>query len=213
MARDGFIGVKNFHLAPMTDPDTLTYDTPIDIGTKAGLVSIQADRSTSNDPVYANDEVWIDAETDTGGSGTIAIRDINDETVRETIAALTGYLVTTEGDILALTNVAPPHCAVMCEQTGYIHGRRKLFYDCKLGKPNFSASTKEGNTQVGQLEIPFTYYPAKLAEGVTATTRDSFYGNSTYNGFAPYIESVEAVDGAVVIKAVKTEDGKPVNPL
>ena len=37
--------------------------------------------------------------------------------------------------------------------------------------------------------------------------------NATYTGYAPYIASVEAVDGAVVIKAVLTEDGKPTNPL
>ena len=37
--------------------------------------------------------------------------------------------------------------------------------------------------------------------------------NGTYNGFAPYIASVEAVDGAVVIKTTLTEDGKPTNPL
>lgn len=183
MARDGFVGVKNFHLAPITDLATLTYGTPVDIGSNAGLVSIQADRSTSEDPAYANDEVWINARTDTGGTGTIAIRDINNTTVRETIAKHTGYLVTTEGDILALSNVSPEPCAILCEQTGYIHGRRKLFYHCELGKPNFSASTKEGNTQVGQIEIPFTYYPVELATGVFVTTRDSFYGNSTYDDF------------------------------
>ena len=183
MARDGLIGVKNFHIAPITDLETLTYDTPIDIGSKAGLVSISADRSLSEEPAYANDEVWINARTDTGGTGTIAIRDITDETVRETIADLTGYLVTTEGDILALADKAPKPCAIMCEQTGYIHGRRKLFYHCELGKPNFSAQSKEQNAQIGQIEIPFTYYPVKLAEGVTATTRDSFYGNSTYATF------------------------------
>ena len=37
--------------------------------------------------------------------------------------------------------------------------------------------------------------------------------NGTYTGYAAYIESVEAVDGAVVIKTTKTEDGKPTNPL
>ena len=37
--------------------------------------------------------------------------------------------------------------------------------------------------------------------------------NGTYTNYAAYIDSVEAVDGAVVIKAKTTEDGKPVNPL
>ena len=50
-------------------------------------------------------------------------------------------------------------------------------------KPDFDASTKEANATVGQIDIPFTFYPIKLAEGVIATTRDSFYGNSTYEDF------------------------------
>ena len=37
--------------------------------------------------------------------------------------------------------------------------------------------------------------------------------NGTYNGYNSYIETVEAVDGAVVIKAKLTETGDPVNPL
>ena len=37
--------------------------------------------------------------------------------------------------------------------------------------------------------------------------------NGTYADYSAYIDAVEAVDGNVVIKAKKTEDGKPVNPL
>ena len=37
--------------------------------------------------------------------------------------------------------------------------------------------------------------------------------NGTYVNYAAYIAGIEAVDGAVVIKAATTEDGKPVNPL
>lgn len=37
--------------------------------------------------------------------------------------------------------------------------------------------------------------------------------NGTYNGYSTYIETVEAVDGNVVIKAKLTENGEPVNPL
>ena len=37
--------------------------------------------------------------------------------------------------------------------------------------------------------------------------------NGTWADYSAYIDSVEAVDGKVVITAKKTEDGKPVNPL
>lgn len=187
--RDGFIGVKNLHLAPLTDVDSLTYETPVHI---PGTVQIQAKRSIDDNPSYADDEVWLNAKADTGGDGTISIRDIlSDAAVRELIAKLTGYMVTTEGDILA-TEANPEPCCVMCEQTGYIHGRRKLFYYCELGKPDFDAATKEDKANVGQLDIPFIYKPLKLSESVKATTRDSFYGNSTYNDwFKAVVTTVE----------------------
>ncbi len=37
--------------------------------------------------------------------------------------------------------------------------------------------------------------------------------NGTYTGYAPYIEGIENVDGAVVIKAKLNDEGKPANPL
>ena len=182
MSRDQFIGVKNFHLAEITDEDNLTYATPVAI---PGLVQMQASRTTSSEPSYADDDVWLEDESDTGGEGTISIRDIlSSSTIRELIADLSGYLVTSEGDILALSDGQRKPCAIMCERSATSgHGQRKLWYYCKLGKPEFDAATKEDTPQAGQLDIPFTYRPVKLAEGVTATTRDSFYGNSSYATF------------------------------
>ena len=182
MARDQFIGVKNFHIAELTDEDSLTYASPVAV---PGLVQMQASRTTNNEPSYADDEVWIEEESDTGGEGTISIRDIlTSAAVRELIARLSGYLVTTEGDLLAISDATRNPCALMCERSAHGgHGQRKLWYCCKLGKPEFDASTKEDTASAGQLDIPFTYRPIKLAEGVSATTRDSFYGNSTYADF------------------------------
>ena len=182
MSRDGFIGVKNLHLAKMTNVDSLTYATPVAI---PGTVQMQASRNTSNDPSYADDEVWIDSENDTGGEGTISIRDVlSSETVRNLIAELCGYFITAEGDLLALTNADKAPCAIMCERTAYSgHGQRKLWYKAYLGKPSFDAATKEDKKTIGQLDIPFRYEPVTLGEGVTCTTRDSFYGNSTYSSF------------------------------
>lgn len=197
MARDAFVGLKALYLAELTNEDELTYATPVDIGTKAGVVSISAAREISTDPAYANDDVWIEAETDTGGTGTLEIRDVlTDETVRETIAKLTGYLITTEGDVLAIDKPSVP-CALLCEQSGYIHGRRKCFYKVKLRKPDFEAQTKEGSTTIGSLSIPFSFYKIKLADSVNASTRDSFYGNSTYNTFFNAVVTTSAEKGNV----------------
>ena len=180
--RDGFVGVKNLHIAEMTDTDDLTYATPVDVGSHVGVVSINIQRSIGENPAYANDEEWINAKTDTGGTGTLAIRDANHKASRDLIARLAGYLITSEGDLLA-TDTPPIPCALLVERTGYIHGQRKLLYWVEFGKPDFEANTKEENAEVGQLEIPFKFKPVTLAEGVRTATRDSFYGNSTYDDF------------------------------
>ena len=62
---------------------------------------------------------------------------------------------------------------------------------------------------------------AKWSDGTPVTADDvvatwdvsTKIQNGTYTGYAPYIESIENVDGAVVIKAKLNEEGKPANPL
>ena len=62
---------------------------------------------------------------------------------------------------------------------------------------------------------------AKWNDGTPVTAEDMAatwaacekVANGTYADYSAYIDAVEAVDGNVVIKAKKTEDGKPVNPL
>ena len=62
---------------------------------------------------------------------------------------------------------------------------------------------------------------AKWSDGTPVTADDvvatwdisSQLQNGTYTGYAPYIEAIENVDGAVLIKAKLNDEGKPANPL
>ena len=73
-----------------------------------------------------------------------------------------------------------------------------------------------------QTEVTVKINPAaKWNDGTPVTAEDMAatwaacekVANGTYADYSAYIDAVEAVDGNVVIKAKKTEDGKPVNPL
>jgi len=178
--RDGFIGVNKFALAEITDPDSLIYATPVDV---PSIVGMSASRGDDSNPSYARDEVWIDAKPDTGGDGSFRIRDIlSDPTLRNLLAKLSGYLITAEGDLLDVGDPVP--CAILCERSAYLgKGQRKCFYWCEIGKPDFEVETKEDNTEIGEVEYPFTFKRVQLADGVRCATRDSFPGNSTYEGF------------------------------
>lgn len=178
--RDGFIGVNRFALAKITDIVSLTYATPVDV---PSIVGMSASRSDDSNPSYARDEVWIDAKPDTGGDGNFRIRDIlSDPELRNLLAELSGYLITAEGDLLDVGNPVP--CAILCERSAYLgQGQRKLFYWVEIGKPDFEVETKEDGTEIGEVEYPFKFKRVQLAEGVRCATRDSFPGNSTYEGF------------------------------
>lgn len=178
--RDGFIGVNKFALAKITATATLTYATPVEV---PSIVGMSASRSEDSNPSYARDEVWIDAKADTGGEGSFRIRDIlSDATLRQLLAELSGYLITAEGDLLDCGDPTP--CAILVERSAYRgHGQRKCFYWCELGKPSFEVETKEDQTNIGEVEFPFTFKRVTLGEGVRCATRDSFYGNSTYAEF------------------------------
>ena len=178
--RDGFIGVNKFALAEITDLSSLTYAKPVDV---PSIVGMSASRGDDSNPSYAADEVWIDAKPDTGGDGSFRIRDIlSDPTLRNLLAKLSGYLITAEGDLLDVGDPTP--CAILCERSAYLgKGQRKCFYWCEIGKPDFEVETKEDNTEIGEVEYPFTFKRVQLAEGVRCSTRDSFPGNSTYEGF------------------------------
>lgn len=178
--RDGFIGVNKFALAEITDPSGLTYAKPVDV---PSIVGMSASRGDDSNPSYAADEVWIDAQPDTGGDGSFRIRDIlSDPTLRNLLAKLSGYLITAEGDLLDVGDPTP--CAILCERSAYLgKGQRKCFYWCEIGKPDFEVETKEDSTEIGEIEYPFTFKRVQLAEGVRCSTRDSFPGNSTYESF------------------------------
>ncbi len=62
---------------------------------------------------------------------------------------------------------------------------------------------------------------AKWSDGTPVTADDvvatwdvsTKIQNGTYTGYAPYIDSIANVDGAVLIKAKLNDEGKPANPL
>ncbi len=71
-------------------------------------------------------------------------------------------------------------------------------------------------------EITFKIKPAaKWSDGTPVTAEDVAYTwaahvkyeTNTYNANKDYVENIEAVDGAVVVKAKLGDDGKAVNPL
>ena len=199
MARNGFFGVKNSHFAIMTDEDNLTYDTPVHM---AGTVEIKMEPSVENASSYADNEVWLQKQLDTGGSGTMSFYDVEGTTDnRELIAKLTGYQIDDNGRIIYSADVTPLPFAFMCEQPGHVMGKRICKYKCQMSKPNLDAKTLEDKPDITQLDFDFTWKPITLSNGLRTSGYADYQGTSTYETF------FEKVDTAITLKTTTTTTG------
>lgn len=179
--KQGFFGVKNTHIAIMTDEDALTYATPIHI---PGTVSISADKEINTDTSYADNEVWIDSQVDNGFTGSITFFDtVSTVELRELFAELTGYEVDSHGRVIGVTNKAPKPFALMCERPGSRVGQRRCWMKCQLTKPNMEAETQEDSPEIAELEYEFTARPVTLENGVQLAHYDDYSDTDTYSAF------------------------------
>lgn len=197
MPRNGFFGVKNAHIAPMTDEDAMTYEAPVHI---PGTVEIKMETSVESATPYADNEVWLQKQQDNGGSGTMSFYDVESTPeTRELIAKISGYQLTADGRVTLSADVTPQPFAFMCEQPGHVMGKRRCLYKCLLTKPSVDAKTQEDKPEITQLDYEFTWVPVTLPDGHRTSGYDS------YSDVAGYDKFFDKVDTAV---APKTESAQ-----
>ncbi len=186
MPRNGFFGVKNTHIAPCTNEDTLTYDKPVAV---PGTVEIKATPSVSTETSYADNDAWIEKQQDNGGSGTISFYDTESTPeLRKLFSKLTGYEIDAKGRVLGSSGKDPQPFALMCEQPGHIMGKRRCYLMCRLSKPSMDAKTIEGKPTITKLDYDFTWKPVKLPTGWRGTHYDSY---SDIDGYDKFFDEVD----------------------
>lgn len=186
MARNGFFGVKNTHIALLKDADALTYATPVSI---PGTVEIKATPSVNTETSYADNEPWIEKQQDNGGSGTLSFFDTDGTPeMRKLFARLTGCEVDATGRILGSSGKDPERFALMCEQPGHVTGKRRCYLDCQLSKPSMDAKTIEDKPSITQLDYDFTWKPVTLSTGWRGSYYDSY---SDINGYDKFFDEVD----------------------
>ena len=182
MARNGFFGVKNSHIAPITDESQLTYETPIHI---AGTVAISLENAVETATSYADNEPWLDKQQDNGGSGIMSFYDTESTAeLRQLIADLVGWEIAQDGRTILSADRTPKKFAFMCEQPGHILGRRRCLLMCQLSKPNMELNTLQDTPEITQLDYPFTWRPVTIpGTDIRTNGYDSFTGLADYNDF------------------------------
>ena len=193
MKRNGFFGVKNSYIAPMTDEDAFTYGEPVHV---PGTVEIKMEPSRETATSYADNEVWIKKTQDNGGSGTMSFYDTESSTeLRQLFADIAGYDIDDKGRVLGTSGKEPKPFAFMCEQPGHVIGKRRCFYKCRINAPSVDAKTLEDKPDITQLDYDFSWQPVTLPTGWRGSHYDSFSDCEGYDKF------FDAVDIAVKPKA------------
>ncbi len=184
MARNGFFGVRNSHFAPIIDEDKLTYEKPVHV---AGTVEISMEPTVESATSHADNDVWLEEQQDSGGSGTMSFYDTESTPeLRKLIADLVGYTIASDGRTILSANRNPKPFAFFCEQPGHVLGRRRCLLMCQLAKPKQTLTSTQGTPEITQLDYPFTWKPV-IPPGGTADDRtsgyDSFTGLPDYDTF------------------------------
>lgn len=181
MARNGFFGVKNFHIALLNDEETHDYADPVKV---PGVVEIKLEASVETASSYGDNEVWIDKDQDNGGSGTVSLYDTESTPeLRKLFADLTGFDIDSKGRVLGTSGKTPKKCAIMCEQPGHVTGKRRCFLECKFKAPSMDAKTLEDKPDITQIDYELTWRPVTLASGWRGCFYDSYSDLDDYDKF------------------------------
>lgn len=206
MARNGFFGVRNSHFAPVIDEEKLTYQKPIHV---AGTVEISMEPSVETGTSYADNEVWLEKQQDSGGSGTMSFYDTESTPeLRQLIADLVGWEILADGRTNLKANKNPKRFAFMCEQPGHVLGRRRCLLMCQLAKPSNTLASLQGSPDITQLDYPFTW---KTVVPPGGTPDDATNGYDSFTGLPDYETFFDAVntDGLLERKAEAEDTGTP----
>jgi phi13 family phage major tail protein len=189
MARNGFFGVKNVHVARFTDEDTFEYEKPVHI---PGAVEFKMEPSIEQATSYGDNEPWLDKYQDNGGSITWSLYDIESTPeLRELLADINGFDIDAKGRVLATSGKTPKPFAFMCEQPGHAVGKRRCIYKCTSKPASVDAKTLEDKPDITQIDYELTFRPVTLPTGWRGCYID------TYSDLTDYDKFFEQVDTAV----------------
>ena len=186
MARNGFFGVKNVHVARFTDEDTFEYEKPVHI---PGAVEFKMEPSIEQATSYGDNAPGLEKDQDHGGSITWSLYDIESTPeLRELLADINGFDIDEKGRVLATSGKTPKPFAFMCEQPGHAVGKRRCIYKCTSKPASVDAKTLEDKPDITQIDYELTFRPVTLPTGWRGCYIDTY---SDIEGYDKFFEQVD----------------------
>jgi|SRR6056297_2532095 len=170
-------GLENVHIAFITDGETPTWDTPVEI---PGAVSFSASPEGDVAEFYADNVKYYIHESNNGYTGELEIANIPDTVLAEML----GLLTDDNGMLVESAEDSPKEFALMFEVKGDAKNRRTVFYRCKPGRLEDNASTMEGSIDPNTKSIPLTVLPIETDDKYIKAVMELSETNGTeYDAF------------------------------
>ena len=155
MANKVTFGLKNVHVAFITNEATPTWDTPDAIPGAVNL-SLTAEGESSN--FYADDIAYYTTQSNNGYTGDLECALIPDTVLAEML----GWEVDDNGALVEIADGEAVPFALLFEVQGNEADKRYAFYKCVASRPGVDASTKGETTDPKTQTLSLTITPLTI---------------------------------------------------
>lgn len=156
-------GIKNVHIAPMTDTTAETYGTVIAI---PGAVSLSLEAQGDTSDFYADNTKYFVSVANNGYSGDLEIANIPEEVLK----AIFKLTADTNDVLVENSAVEPVPFAMMWEQDGDATGTKFVLYNCKATRPSREFNTTTESKEVQTMTLSVVASPLKNGNTIAMTT-------------------------------------------
>lgn len=148
-------GLRNVHIAFMTEGLTPTWDVPIKIPGAVGFTpSPEGDTNT----FYADDSPYFVISSNNGYTGDLEMANFPDEVLAEAL----GWEMDKNGMLIEIADAKPKKFALMGEVQGDAKNRRFVYYDVQANRPSNEKTTKTESVDPQTKTMPVTISPIDL---------------------------------------------------
>ena len=159
-------GIKNVHIAPMTDTTAETYGTVIAI---PGAVSLSLEAQGDTSDFYADNTKYFVSVANNGYSGDLEIANIPEEV----LTAIFKFEEDTKKVLVENSKYEPVPFAMMWEQDGDVTGTKFCLYNCKATRPSREFNTTTESKEVQTMTLSVVASPLKNGQTIAMTTADT----------------------------------------
>lgn len=171
-------GLRNVHIAFMTNEVTPAWDTPEAI---KGAVRITPTAVGGTETFYADDSKYFVITTNNGYDVELELANVPDTVLAEML----GWEIDDNGMLVETQDAQPKPFALMGEVQGDAKARRFVYYNCKASRPAKERTTK-GETTTPQTDVlQMSVAPIEIASKriVKGDMELSATNATAYNGF------------------------------